>query len=90
MITREALPFGIMNKIRLKIITWTGIRFDDDDSYTLKWSVYNLVTCAYCLGVWISILLSVAYLYPNNWTDTLLLVLGIAGGQSALQSLQQE
>ena len=52
-------------------------------------SLEELVNCPYCLGVWFAGLMTVviAQIEPLNIWTGLLIWLGIAGGQCALQSI---
>ncbi len=48
-------------------------------------SIYDGITCPYCLGLYVAILGVVLLIYPTFYGDVLLLVFALAGGQSLLQ-----
>lgn len=48
--------------------------------------VYDLVTCVHCLGVWFAIAVYCAWRWGGDVAWAILLVLAIAGAQSALAS----
>jgi hypothetical protein len=47
----------------------------------------ELVSCPYCLGVWISLGLTPAVIFPNLFFDAIILIWGVAGGQALLQGI---
>lgn len=77
-------PFDIFLVIRRK----AGILASED----VKWAkeISNLLTCPYCVGMWMSLLLSMFILIPNPAFDFILLILGLAGAQTFLQSISDK
>jgi hypothetical protein len=47
----------------------------------------ELVSCPFCIGVWISAVLSLLFFFPSIAGDIFLVVLAIAGGQAFLESM---
>lgn len=53
------------------------------------WSFAELVSCPYCLGLWLSIPAALMVIYPTTPTDIILLIFGISGGQAFLMGVQK-
>ena len=49
--------------------------------------LHRLFGCPYCLGVWFAALMGLLLCWQNSVGDMVLLILGIAGGQTLLQTL---
>lgn len=47
----------------------------------------RLLACPFCLGIWFAVPCALACIWPTTLGDAGLLILGIAGLQTALQSL---
>lgn len=73
-------PFDIFKKIRCLY---------NDGSQGIKLSFSKLVNCPFCIGVWIAFVISFVVLFPSIGGDFVLLFLGIAGGQTLLESLSK-
>jgi len=52
--------------------------------------VAELLSCPYCIGIWLAFPCALAYLYPTGFVDIILLVVGIAGGQAFLQGREYD
>src|SRR3972149_6835618 len=79
-------PFGILERLR-KII---GRKAADDNAVragnrTVSTELAELVSCPFCVGVWVSSVLTVLYLVLPVVGDIVALVFGLSGVQSALQ-----
>jgi len=79
-------PFGMFEKFRAFI----GRKAANDNSLrsgkrTVSTELAELVNCPFCLGVWVSAVLTVLYLVLPVIGDPVALVFGLAGVQSALQ-----
>lgn len=48
-------------------------------------NIAEFFSCPFCMGIWYAIPCALAYLWPSNITDIILLVIGIAGGQAFLE-----
>lgn len=58
----------------------------DKEVYNLgKWhSLYDGITCCYCLGVWVSLPLFLFVIYPTHLSDLFILLTAISGAQAWL------
>ena len=72
-------PFKIFGTLRHKIgILSTKSRFHHE--------LALLINCPFCIGVWISGLVSLTVFFPSNFGDVVLIVGAISGGQAFLES----
>lgn len=83
LIAKENGPLGMFSQFRKKL----AIMSADAPSSRFKKSLAELFYCPFCIGVWLSALLSVVYFLPSIVSDVLLVIFGIAGSQHFLQSL---
>ncbi len=75
-------PFFIFTRIR----SFTATKMMDENDSLGKWaSLDNGINCIYCCGLYAAILAAILSKKKNKGTDLFLLILAIAGGQSALQ-----
>jgi hypothetical protein len=75
-------PFSVFHKLRVV----TGA-YDYDDSGRAKTGLGRAMTCPYCLGIWIALLLSL-HAIGIHWS-ILVWWLAIAGGQAFLQGISK-
>ena len=73
-------PWNVFFNLRLK----AGV-FDTNDRGEPNTNLGKLLSCPYCTGVWVAIVAGIMVLFPTWPGDILLLWLGIAGGQAALE-----
>lgn len=69
---------------------WSNLENMPNDRWFGFW--HNLsegFSCAYCVGVWVSLPLFYVLLYPTPLTDGFLILMSISGGQAFLQSLKK-
>ncbi len=81
LVTLDEGPFGIFQKIRVKAGT-----YDNDDDGQAAMGLGRVMSCPYCLGVWIALPLSV-YAVGINW-QIFIWWFAIAGGQAFLQGIR--
>jgi len=81
-------PLGIFARWR----SWLSWKAATAPQYGLLWSLHDLSTCPYCIGVWISLAIAVVlkYRWQLDIWESLLWLAAIAGGQTFLESLSPE
>jgi hypothetical protein len=47
----------------------------------------KFINCPFCVGVWMSAIVSLLWFFPTVYGDGFLIILGIAGGQAFLDSV---
>lgn len=75
-------PFGIFRKFR-KFLGKRGSKGE------LNYQLAILITCPFCLGIWISSVMSLLIFFPTVIGDIFLIVMSISGGQTVLESLNR-
>ena len=73
-------PWNLFFKLRV----WAGV-FDTNDRGEPNSNLGKLLSCPYCTGFWVAIAVAVLVIFPTWPGDIFLLILGIAGGQAALE-----
>lgn len=48
-----------------------------------------LIHCPFCIGFWISLLLSFTVFFPSSFGDIFLVVFSVSGGQTFLESISR-
>jgi len=71
LLNREAGPFGLLTKFRHLI----GIRYDEYSNVYGKNQIAEMVTCHWCLSVWVGIAVAASYYL---WNDVWWLMLPLA------------
>ena len=61
--------------------------YDRDKTGRASTNIGRLFACPYCIGVWLSALALIPVFFSYGITDALVMALGIAGMQSALQDV---
>lgn len=82
LIAYEEGPFGVFIRIRF----YFGRLAGRSKKFGFLWSIGELLTCPYCLGIWIAIVLALV-LFPLK--QFFLWWLAIAGAQAFLQSFEK-
>jgi hypothetical protein len=72
-------PFGVFQQLRLSI---GG--YDYNEQGQARTSLGRLITCPYCLGMWIALFMAVS---AYGWPEFIIYWLAIAGLQAFLQGL---
>lgn len=101
MIAQDDGPFFLFKRIRYwakdkawfeaenaRMINRTVIPIEISDRHFGRW--HNLaegISCAYCVGVWLSLPLFIMWLYPSYQGDLFLVLMSISGVQAFLQSV---
>ena len=73
-------PFDVFKKLREAIGRFAAI-------HRSAKGLGKLINCPFCLGVWISGLSSLLFIFPSLPGDIFLIAIGIAGGQALLDSV---
>lgn len=95
LIAKDDGPFFLFERVRHWLREKKFAEFDSsgwsiefEDEFYGKWkSLYDGLTCPYCVGVWLSIPLFFMFLYPTMTGDLFLILMSISAGQTFLQSL---
>jgi hypothetical protein len=82
-IAYDDAPFGLMLKVRL----YLGKKASGIKKYGFWWSLAELINCPFCVGLWVSLLIT-PFIFGFHWYS-LLFWLAIAGGQAWLESQVQ-
>lgn len=74
MLVWESGPFDILDRVRE---LWLPINFNRN---TLKYTMFKLFSCVYCMSVWVSIGITALVFGVNTWLDvaTILAVSSLA------------
>jgi hypothetical protein len=75
-------PFDIFLKMRIKLGKMAA-------GSVIAKNFADLYSCPYCLGVWVSLGVFPAVIFPSLVSDLFILIWGIAGGQAFLQSISE-
>ena len=75
-------PREIFSKLRI----YFGKRAAGKSSNNVYWNLAYLINCPYCLGIWFALIVSFLVIFPTVVGDLFILIFGIAGGQTFLQS----
>lgn len=89
-VTRFFVIDSFFAKVRQKLHTWLSTRTKATFLFT---KVYDLISCTWCLGVWISFFLFWFYLgtRPDYWTSLdWISFIAVAGIQGFLHALEPE
>jgi len=79
-------PFGVFLRFRHFLADLsTSSRARNSGIRTVSTELADWVHCPFCVGVWISVVFAVLILIPSIPGDVIILILGLAGGQSFLQ-----
>lgn len=81
LIAREEGPFGVFSALQKAL----GGKDIDEDTGQPRTLTGRFITCPYCLGVWIALLLRFSVSRPSILGDGALITLGLAGLQAYLQ-----
>lgn len=82
-IVYDDAPFGLMDKARL----YLGRKAAGAKKYGAWWSLAELINCPFCVGFWVSLLITL-FIFDVSWYS-ILFWLAIAGGQAWLESQVQ-
>lgn len=82
LVTNEEAPFGWMGRFR----SWLGQRVKMQ--FGLAWTVAEVFHCQLCAGVWVSLIVGLLITcLASGWLDVVLVIFGLAGGQTVLARL---
>lgn len=78
-IVQDDGPFDVLYILRDKL----GV-YDLDEAGIANTGAGRLLQCFHCVAKWVAIPIGLAVIYPTNWSDIILVILGLAGIASAL------
>lgn len=82
--TKEDGPFGIFLNMR----NWLGKMAARErhasgfETFGPAWTIAEISNCPHCIGVWLAILFAPFVIFPNFYTDMVMIILAISGLQS--------
>lgn len=77
-------PYKIFERLR----KWAGKKAAENyDQNTFWFNFAELINCPFCFGVWAGLFCAVLIVFPTGAGDFFLLVLGLAGAQTFLESV---
>lgn len=79
-------PFGIFSRIR----TWLGKLANTRKEFGWAWTLAGIANCPHCLGLWLAPLFAAAVIWPNIYSDIVLVMLALAGLQSFMTGRKAE
>lgn len=90
--TKEDGPGGIFTGLRSFFgkLAAREVHSSGVQKFGIFWTLAEISNCPHCIGVWLAIFVTPAVLFPNIFTDVLILALGIAGLQSFLVRVTSE
>jgi hypothetical protein len=65
---------------------WAGRKAAENSNKGIWVSLAELVTCPFCLGIWLAGFFTILIVFPSVLGDVLIILLAIAGGQTYLES----
>lgn len=80
----DSLPFDLMLRIR----DAAGVYDRGADGRPTR-EFARLISCPYCIGLWLAIPAAAVCIWPARWSDAVLLVLGISGAAAYMQGPRQ-